>query len=141
MGREEARRVNEFQFLTAKPVIVVVNAGEDQVDEVSAIMDRLESEVATDGVLCSTLFGKLEMELSEMDPEDEEEFRESLGAGESGLGQDGEAVIRRARPDYFLHMRSQGREGMDGNARRRCGQGGGQGSHGHGTEASSGLRS
>lgn len=85
LSREEARRVNEFQFLTAKPVIVVVNAGEEQMDEVSAIMGRLESEVATDGVLCSTLFGKLEMELSEMDPEDEDEFRMSLGAGESGL--------------------------------------------------------
>ncbi|MCY4652009.1 MAG: redox-regulated ATPase YchF [Dehalococcoidia bacterium] len=85
LSREEARRVNEFQFLTAKPVIVVVNAGEDQMDEADEILKRLESEVTTDGVLCSALFGKMEMELSEMDPEDEEEFRESLGAGESGL--------------------------------------------------------
>ena len=85
LSREEARRVNEFQFLTAKPVIVVVNAGEDQMDEADEILDRLESEVADDDILCSALFGKLEMELAEMDPEDEEEFRESLGAGESGL--------------------------------------------------------
>lgn len=82
---EEARRVNEFQFLTAKPVIVVVNAGEDQMDEAGDILARLESELAVDGVLCSALFGKLEMELAQMDPEDEAEFRESLRAGESGL--------------------------------------------------------
>ena len=85
LSREEARRVNEFQFLTAKPVIVVINAGENQMDDVTEILHRLESEVAGDGVLCSALFGKLEMELAQMDPEDEAEFRESLEAGESGL--------------------------------------------------------
>ena len=85
LSREEARRVNEFQFLTAKPVIVVVNAGEEQMDEADEILDRLEREIAMDGVLCSALFGKLEMELGQMDPADEDEFRESLGAGESGL--------------------------------------------------------
>ena len=85
LSREEARRVNEFQFLTAKPVIVVVNAGEDQIEEADEILGRLEREVAGDDILCSTLFGKLEMELAQMDPEDEEEFRESLEAGESGL--------------------------------------------------------
>ena len=85
LSSEEARRVNEFQFLTAKPVIVVVNAGEEQADDVDDIMQRLETEVLNDGELCSTLLGKLEMELAEMEPEDEEEFRESLGAGESGL--------------------------------------------------------
>ena len=85
LSSEESRRVNEFQFLTAKPVIAVVNAGEDQVDEADEILRRLEKQVASDGVLYSALFGKLEMELAQMDPEDEEEFRESLGAGESGL--------------------------------------------------------
>ena len=85
LSGDEARRVNEFQFLTAKPVIVVVNAGEDQMDEAVEILDRLEREVAGDDILCSALFGKLEMELAQMDPEDEEEFRESLEAGESGL--------------------------------------------------------
>ena len=85
LSREEARRVNEFQFVTAKPVIVVVNAGEEQMDEAEEILARLENEVAGDGALCSALFGKLEMELGQMDPEDEDEFRESLGAGESGL--------------------------------------------------------
>ena len=82
---DEARRVNEFQFITAKPVIVVVNAGEDSMDEAEEIQARLDAEIASDGILCAALFGKLEMELAQMDPEDEDEFRESLGAGESGL--------------------------------------------------------
>ena len=82
---DEARRVNEFQFLTAKPVIAVVNAGEDLLDEVDEIQARLESEIADDGVQATALVGALEMELAQMSAEDEAEFRESLGAGESGL--------------------------------------------------------
>ena len=82
---DEHRRVNEFQFLTAKPVIVVANAGEDQADQIGEIQARLESEVAESGVLTAVLVGSLEMELGQMSPEDEAEFRESLEIGESGL--------------------------------------------------------
>ena len=85
LSADERRRVNEFQFLTAKPVIVVVNAGEDQADRIEEIQARLDSEVAESGVLTAVLVGSLEMELGQMSPEDEAEFRESLGVGESGL--------------------------------------------------------
>lgn len=85
LSSDESKRVNEFQFLTAKPVIVVVNAGEDQVDEIDGIQERLDSEVAEDDVLTAVLVGSLEMELAQMSYEDEAEFRESLAVGESGL--------------------------------------------------------
>ncbi len=85
LNQEDARRVREFQLLTAKPTIVVVNAGEDQMNEAEHLQERLDAEVAADGVLPGFLFGKLELELAQMDPEDEAEFRESLGAGEPGL--------------------------------------------------------
>lgn len=82
---DELRRVNEFQFLTAKPVIVVVNAGEDQADQVDEIQSRLDNEIAESDVLTAVLIGSLEMELGQMSSEDEAEFRESLAVGESGL--------------------------------------------------------
>ena len=85
LNSDEQRKVNEFQFLTAKPVIVVVNAGEEQSDEIDAIQSRLDSEVAESDVLTAVLVGSLEMELGQMSAEDEAEFRESLAAGESGL--------------------------------------------------------
>ncbi len=85
LSTDEHRRVKEFQFLTAKPVIVVVNAGEDQVDEVDEIQERLDSEIAEGDVLTAVLIGSLEMELAQMSAEDEAEFRESLAVGESGL--------------------------------------------------------
>jgi ribosome-binding ATPase YchF (GTP1/OBG family) len=59
---------------------------EDQLDDISAIESRLADEVQTARIRTASLCGKLEMELAQMDAEEENEFRESLGvAGESGL--------------------------------------------------------
>ena len=85
LSPDEHKRVNEFQFLTAKPVIVVVNAGEDQAEQADKIQTRLEDEIAESDVLTAVLVGSLEMELAQMSAEDEAEFRESLDVGESGL--------------------------------------------------------
>ena len=86
LSEDELRLLSGFQMLTAKPLIVVVNVGEDQLDDISAIESRLAREVQTQRIRTAALCGKLEMELAQMEPEDEQEFRESLGiVGESGL--------------------------------------------------------
>ena len=83
---EELRLLSGFQMLTAKPLIVVVNAGEEQLERIPAIEARLAEEVRTERIRTAALCGTLEMELAQMDAEEEHEFRESLGvAGESGL--------------------------------------------------------
>ena len=86
LTEDELRLLSGFQMLTAKPLVVVVNVGEDQLDEIAAIEARLADEVQTERIRTAALCGKLEMELAQMDAEDENEFRESLGVvGESGL--------------------------------------------------------
>ena len=83
---DEMRLLSGFQMLTAKPLVVVVNVGEDQIDDIPAIEARLADEVQMARIRTAALCGKLEMELAQMDAEDENEFRESLGVvGESGL--------------------------------------------------------
>ena len=83
---DELRLLSGFQMLTAKPLIVVVNVGEGQLDGIPAIEARLKAEVETDRIRTVALCGKLEMELAQMDADDEQEFRESLGVvDESGL--------------------------------------------------------
>jgi GTP-binding protein YchF len=81
----EARPLLEnFQLLSAKPLMIVFNIDEESV----AITDSIEAEMAKlnrPGVATAALCGKLEMELAQMEPEEEAEFRESLGAGEPGL--------------------------------------------------------
>ncbi len=82
---DEARVLEGFQFLTAKPLIVVVNADEDQTSEVSTLESRLSSVAKGPSMRTTVLCGMLEMELAQMDPDEEQEFREALDAGESGL--------------------------------------------------------
>ena len=85
LTQDEARTLEGFQFLTAKPLIIVINAGEGQMSETPTLEARLSSAFEGPRVAGGVLCGKLEMELAQMEPDEEEEFRESLGAGESGL--------------------------------------------------------
>ena len=86
LNDDELRLLSGFQLLTAKPLVVVVNVGEDRIDNIASIEQQLANEVRTERIRTAALCGKLEMELGQMDGEDELEFRESLGiVGESGL--------------------------------------------------------
>ena len=84
---EEARRMNGFQLLSAKPAIVAANFGEDQVDEVESIESGLAGRIDEDRVPSGAVCGSLEAELSDMSEEEQQEFRESLGVGASGQKQ------------------------------------------------------
>jgi len=81
---DEARRINGFQLLSAKPAIVAANYGEDQVDEVESIESGLAERVGEHRVPSGAVCGILEAELSDMSPEEQQEFRESLGVGAPG---------------------------------------------------------
>ncbi len=86
LNDEELRLLSGFQMLTSKPLVVVVNIGEDMLDEVSAIEARLKEEVETPKIRVAAICGELEMTLAQMEREEEKEFRESLDiVGESGL--------------------------------------------------------
>jgi ribosome-binding ATPase YchF (GTP1/OBG family) len=85
-GDDDARRVEDFQFLTGKPLVLIVNAGEEQLGDLDALEEAAATGFATsgfEGVRTAAICGQLEMELAQMDPEEEQEFRESLAAGES----------------------------------------------------------
>ena len=82
---DEARLLEGFQFLTAKPLIIIINMDEGQMSQAATLKERLSAAFERPGVGTGVLCGKLEMELAEMDPDEEREFRESLGVGESGM--------------------------------------------------------
>ena len=90
LSPDDARHLMGFQFLTAKPVIVVGNVGENQLPDKTGLEARLASKLNGTDVRSGILCGKLDMELAQMEQADATEFRESLELGESGL----DAVIR-----------------------------------------------
>ncbi len=87
LSQDEAGLLVGYQFLTAKPLIIIINAAEGQTSETEALDDRLSSTIAGPNTGETVLYGKLEMELAQMDPAEEQEFRESLDVGGSGLDQ------------------------------------------------------
>ena len=79
--------IEGFGLLTAKPVVVTVNIDEGQKASHMPSQDKLIALGSERGVLVSDICGKLEKDLAEMAPEDEQQFREAMGLGESSLGQ------------------------------------------------------
>jgi hypothetical protein len=78
MGSGNAGLLSGFGFLTAKPIIVVVNTGERTAD-IAALQERA-GELGLDLFLIQ---GRQEMEISLLEPEDQREFLADLGLTES----------------------------------------------------------
>ena len=85
LNDDDTRALRGLRFLTSKPLIVVVNVGEDQTPRAAALEAKLSSTYEGPRVRTAVVCGALEMELAQMEPAEEREFRESLDAGESGL--------------------------------------------------------
>jgi len=81
---DEARTIANFQFLTAKPLLIVVNIGEDQLPEAEALETRLNSNYSRPKCRVITLCGELEMELAQLDDAAAGELRGEYGLTESG---------------------------------------------------------
>jgi GTP-binding protein YchF len=82
---EEIKSLSNYQFLTAKPLLHVVNLGEDQLPEAKTMEEKWNKDYAKPKTRVIASCGKLEMELSQMGDEAMEDFRKELGMSESGL--------------------------------------------------------
>jgi len=82
---DEIRIILNYQFLTAKPILVVVNIGEDQLPQAETLEAELGSYYSTGNRRIIALCGKLEMELAQLDEEAAGGFRAEFGLKESGL--------------------------------------------------------
>ena len=85
LGEDERRMLEQYQFLSAKPLLAVMNIGEEQMASSVDLEAALEEKISGPGVGGVVLAAKLEAELTEMLGEEEAEFRASLGAGEPGV--------------------------------------------------------
>ena len=64
---EETRALANYQFLTAKPLLVVVNIGEAQLPQAASLETELNSRYFRSKCRVITICGKLEMELAQLD--------------------------------------------------------------------------
>ena len=83
LAKEELKMLSSYQFLTAKPMLVVLNIGEEQISQVPQLEGEMSSLYPQFAVV--TLCGKLEMELAQLSDVEAEEFREAMGLGQPAL--------------------------------------------------------
>jgi len=81
--KEELKTLSNYQFLTAKPMMVILNIGEEQIPQ-AALLEKDTNSLYPQFVTVA-LCGKLEMELAQLSDAEAEEFRESLGLTASAL--------------------------------------------------------
>ena len=82
---DEARTITNYQFLTAKPLLIVVNIGEEQLPQTASLEAELNTRYSRPQSRVITLCGKLEMELGQLDNSAAEEFRADFSMREPGL--------------------------------------------------------
>jgi len=82
---DEARAIANYQFLTAKPLLIVVNIGEEQLPQAVSLEAELNSSYSRPKCRLITLCGKLEAELAQLDNSAAEGFRAEFGIRQSGL--------------------------------------------------------
>jgi GTP-binding protein YchF len=85
MDSSEARLIANFQLLTAKPLLIAVNIGEEQLPQAASLEAELNSQYSGEKRRVITLCGKLEMELAQLEDSAAQEFRADFGIKESGL--------------------------------------------------------
>lgn len=81
---EEVKLISAYQFLTAKPMLVLFNIGEAQLPQAGKIEEEARGRLGSSRVLVATMCAKLEADLAQLPSAEEEEFRRSLEAGEPG---------------------------------------------------------
>ncbi len=83
LAREDLKMLTNYQFLTAKPMLVVLNIGEQQIPQAPQLEGATSSLFPQFAVVA--LCGKLEMELAQLSDVEAREFREAMGLSKPAL--------------------------------------------------------
>lgn len=85
LSTDQARRVSGFGLLSIKPLILVMNVGEAQLENKESLENQFAEFVSGKQAGTAVICAEQEMELTHMDPKEEQEFRQDLGSIESSL--------------------------------------------------------
>ena len=80
-----SRIITNYQLLTAKPLLIIINIGEEQLPEAQSLEAEMNAKYSAEKCRTITLCGKLEMELSQLDDDAARECRDAYGLQVSGL--------------------------------------------------------
>lgn len=90
LDADDALRIRGFRFLTEKPVLVLLNVGESDLEQSESMAAALLTSIEHARTSVVSLSARIEMEIGELDDEEAQVFRDDLGLEGSSL----ERVIR-----------------------------------------------
>jgi len=91
LSGDDLKRLSGFQFLSAKPLLLVINLDESDLAAVGDDIQRAAAETGLTGFLAHAatravaLCAKIELEISQLEGDDAKAFLSDLGLSESGL--------------------------------------------------------
>ena len=85
IATDEAKLFENYQFLTSKPMLIIFNIPDTDSDQADSLEKELKLTYAKVKIDVVTMCGSLEMELSEIEDEEAEEFRNNMHLQEPGL--------------------------------------------------------
>ncbi|MBN2383517.1 redox-regulated ATPase YchF [bacterium] len=100
-NEDERTLMQSFDLLTARPMIYCANIGETDTDEHMALLEKIKTKAGDDGAECVSLCGDLEAGLVELEPAEQELFRQEYGLTVSGLDQLISTVIKHLNLSLF----------------------------------------
>ena len=108
---EDLKRLRGFQFLSAKPLLLVINLDEADLSDVGSTVEKaaeksgLTAFLAHAATRAVALCAKMELEISQLEGEDAKAFLSDLGLSESGLDRVISDQLRSSRLHVVLHRR------------------------------------
>ena len=87
LDRDADKRLRGFQFLSEKPMLLVLNLGENQASELHQIEAAYRHDLTAGrrNLAVTAVCGKVEAEIAALDPAEARTYLESYGLAESGL--------------------------------------------------------
>lgn len=85
LSDDEQKRVRGFRFLTEKPVLVLLNIGEDDIPRSARLVAEFSDRYRHRNCGVEALSARIEMEIGQLDEEEAAIFRADLGLTESSL--------------------------------------------------------
>ena len=86
LSEDEERLIAGYRLLTQRPMLILLNIGEEDVPQAAAIEAAFQARLTTPQTEFAAFCGKLEMDLAEMETDEAVEYRAELGLGaETGL--------------------------------------------------------
>ena len=127
LDADEEKRIRGFQFLSQKPILYVLNLGEEDASRLHEKEEEFRKLLgAKPNTAVAGVAGKIEAELAELSPEEAKEYLVSYGLGGIGARAIDLGDLHAARTDVLSHGGRDGSAGLDDTDRQHGGQGGGR---------------